>query len=52
MMAIDFSLTPEQLELRRVAREFAQETLKPVIREADREQDTQKAFQMIKPAYE
>jgi acyl-CoA dehydrogenase len=51
-MAIDFSLTPEQLELRRVAREFSQEVLKPLIRDADAEQDTQKAFQMVKPAYE
>jgi alkylation response protein AidB-like acyl-CoA dehydrogenase len=51
-MAIDFSLTPEQLELRRVAREFSQEVLKPLIRDADAEQDTQKAFQMVRPAYE
>lgn len=49
---IDFSLTPEQKALQRVAREFAQEVLKPVVRAADAEPDPQKGFQMIKPAYE
>jgi alkylation response protein AidB-like acyl-CoA dehydrogenase len=51
-MAIDFSLTPQQKELQRVAREFAQEVLKPLITAADAEPDPQKGFQMIKPAYE
>jgi alkylation response protein AidB-like acyl-CoA dehydrogenase len=51
-MAIDFSLTPEQLELRRVAREFSEEILRPLIAAADAEPDPQKGFQMVKPAYE
>ena len=51
-MAIDFSLTPEQKELQRVSREFAQEVLKPLVAAADAEPDPQKGFQMIKPAYE
>lgn len=49
---IDFSLTVEQKALQRVAREFAQEVLKPLVRAADAEPDPQKGFQMIKPAYE
>ena len=51
-MAIDFSLTPQQKELQRVAREFSLEVLKPLIRDADAEPDPQKGFQMVKPAYE
>jgi alkylation response protein AidB-like acyl-CoA dehydrogenase len=51
-MAIDFSLTSQQKALRRVAREFAQEVLKPIVKAADAEPDPQKGFQMIKPAYE
>ncbi len=51
-MAIDFSLTPEQKALRKVAREFAQDVLKPLVKAADAEPDPQKGFQMIKPAYE
>ena len=51
-MAIDFSLTPQQKELQRVAREFSLEALKPLIRAADAEPDPQKGFQMVKPAYE
>src|ERR1043165_4679079 len=51
-MPIDFSLTDDQKALQRTAREFAQEVLKPVVADADAEPDTQKAFQMIKPAYE
>ena len=49
---IDFSLTPEQKTLQKVAREFSQEILKPLVRAADAEPDPQKGFQMIKPAYE
>lgn len=49
---IDFSLTPEQKTLQKVAREFAQDILKPLVRAADAEPDPQKGFQMIKPAYE
>lgn len=51
-MPIDFSLTPPQKELQRVAREFAQEVLKPLVVAADAEPDPQKGFQLIKPAYE
>jgi alkylation response protein AidB-like acyl-CoA dehydrogenase len=49
---IDFSLTPEQKTLQKVAREFSQDILKPLVRAADAEPDPQKGFQMIKPAYE
>ena len=49
---IDFSLTPEQKTLQKVAREFSQEILKPLVRAADAEPDPLKGFQMIKPAYE
>ena len=48
---IDFSLTPEQRTLQKVAREYAEDILKPVIRAADAEPDPIKGFQMIKPAY-
>ena len=51
-MAIDFTLTDEQKDLQRTAREFAQEVLKPVVAAADAEPDTQKAFQMMQPAYQ
>ena len=51
-MAIDFTLTDEQKDIQRTAREFAQDVLKPVVAAADRELDTQVAFQMMKPAYE
>ena len=51
-MAIDFSLSPQQKELQKVAREFSQEVLKPLIRAADAEPDPQKGFTMVKPAYE
>ena len=49
---IDFSLSSEQKTLQKVAREFSQEILKPLVRAADAEPDPQKGFQMIKPAYE
>jgi alkylation response protein AidB-like acyl-CoA dehydrogenase len=49
---IDFSLTPEQKALQKVAREFSEDLLRPVIRAADAEQDPQKGFQMIKPVYQ
>lgn len=51
-MAIDFTLTPEQKAIQKTAREFAQDLLWPIAQKADREPDTQKAFQMTKPAYE
>ena len=50
-MAIDFTLTPEQVALQKTAREFAQNTLKPLVAKADAEPDPLKGFQMVKPAY-
>lgn len=51
-MSIDFSLTTAQQQLQRLAREFSQEVLKPLVAAADAEPDPQKGFQMVKPAYE
>src|ERR687897_815393 len=50
-MAIDFSLSNEQRELQANAREFAENTLGPVVRAADEEPDPLRAFQMTKDAY-
>ena len=50
-MAIDFTLTSAQQKLQRNAREFAVEILQPLVKTADEEPDTQKAFQLIKGAY-
>jgi nitroalkane oxidase len=50
-MAIDFTLTSAQQRLQRNAREFAVEILQPIVKTADAEPDTQKAFQLIKGAY-
>jgi alkylation response protein AidB-like acyl-CoA dehydrogenase len=50
-MAIDFTLTSAQQRLQRNAREFAVEILQPIVRTADEEPDTQKAFQILKGAY-
>jgi alkylation response protein AidB-like acyl-CoA dehydrogenase len=50
-MAIDFTLTTAQRKLQQNAREFAVEILAPVVKAADEEPDTQKAFQMLKGAY-
>jgi alkylation response protein AidB-like acyl-CoA dehydrogenase len=50
-MAIDFTLTSAQQKLQRNAREFAVEILQPIVRIADEEPDTQKAFQLVKGAY-
>lgn len=50
-MAIDFTLTSAQRRLQRNAREFALDILQPLVRHADEEADTQKAFQMLKGAY-
>jgi alkylation response protein AidB-like acyl-CoA dehydrogenase len=50
-MAIDFTLTPAQRKLQRNAREFAVDILQPLVRIADEEPDTQKAFQLLKGAY-
>src|SRR6186713_3459419 len=50
-MAIDFTLTSDQQRLQRNAREFAVEILQPLVKIADEEPDTQKAFQILKGAY-
>lgn len=50
-MAIDFTLTHEQKQLRRTAKEFSQDILKPLAVKADAEPDPQQAFAMMKPAY-
>src|SRR5258708_12985446 len=50
-MSIDFTLTPDQQELQKIARAFSEDALKPVVKEADLEPDTQKAFQMMKGPY-
>ena len=50
-MAIDFTLTPAQQKLQKNAREFAVEVLQPLVKVADEEPDTQKAFQSLKGAY-
>ena len=50
-MAIDFTLTSAQQRLQRNAREFAVEILAPLVKAADEEPDTQKAFQGLKGAY-
>lgn len=50
-MAIDFTLTREQKELQKTARDFAQKILKPVVKEADACPDPWKGFLMTKEAY-
>ncbi len=50
-MAIDFTLTAAQQKLQRNAREFAVDILQPLVKAADEEADTQKAFQSLKGAY-
>ncbi|MFA9462509.1 acyl-CoA dehydrogenase family protein [Thiohalorhabdus sp. Cl-TMA] len=51
-MPIDFTLTPEQEQIQKTTRDFARNTLKPIVEEAWQEPDPQKAFVMTKPAYE
>lgn len=51
-MAIDFTLTQEQVNIQKTARQFAQEVVRPMAVKAEREPDTQKAFQMTKAAYQ
>lgn len=51
-MAIDFTLTREQKELQKTARDFAQKVLKPVVKEADACTDPWKGFLMTKKVYE
>src|SRR4051812_49831097 len=50
-MAIDFTLTPEQKVLQEAARDFAENVLRPVVREADEEPDPLRAFNLTRPAY-
>jgi nitroalkane oxidase len=50
-MAVDFTLTSAQQRLQRNAREFAVEVLQPLVKSADEESDTQRAFAMLKGAY-
>ena len=50
-MTIDFTLTSAQQKLQRNAREFAVEILQPLVKLADEEPDTQKAFRILKGAY-
>lgn len=50
-MTIDFTLTAEQQKLQLAVRDFAENVLEPCVREADRETDPLKAFQLTKPAY-
>ena len=50
-MAIDFSLTNEQRKLQADTREFAENVLGPVVREADAEPDPLRGFQRTKEAY-
>ena len=50
-MPIDFTLTSYQRRLQRLAREFANEILSPLVREADEDADPQMAFQSVKGAY-
>jgi alkylation response protein AidB-like acyl-CoA dehydrogenase len=50
-MSIDFTLTPEQKQLQASVRNFAENVLAPVVREADAETDPLRGFQRTKPAY-
>ena len=50
-MAIDFTLSNEQREVQANAREFAENVLGPVVREADAEPDPLRGFQRTKAAY-
>jgi acyl-CoA dehydrogenase len=50
-VAIDFTLSEQQRQLQLDARQFAQNVLAPVVREADAEPDPLRAFQLTKPAY-
>lgn len=50
-MAIDFTLTKEQKELQKMARDFAQNTLKPVVTEADRNPNAWEGFKATQEVY-
>ncbi len=46
-MAIDFTLTPDQQVLQESARDFAENILRPVVREADEEPDPLRGFSEV-----
>ena len=50
-MAIDFTLTKQQQDLRDAARDFAESVLAPIVRDADGSPDPHEAFAKTKPAY-
>jgi acyl-CoA dehydrogenase len=50
-MAIDFTLSEEQRSVQQSARDFAENVLAPVVREADAEPDPLRGWQITKPAY-
>ncbi|HEY2190883.1 MAG TPA: acyl-CoA dehydrogenase family protein [Actinomycetospora sp.] len=50
-MPIDFDLSPEQRTLKKTAREFAHEVLRPAAERADTLADAQEAFRAMKPVY-
>lgn len=50
-MPIDFVLTPQQVQMRREAREFAREVLLPVSMESERQRDPHQAFLCTRSAY-
>ena len=50
-MAIDFTLSQAQKDVQLLARDFAENVLAPVVREADAEPDPLRGFQKTKPAY-
>jgi nitroalkane oxidase len=50
-MAIDFTLTTQQRDIQKMAREFARDVLAPVVRQADSEPDPLAGFNLTKPAY-
>ncbi|MFD1233017.1 acyl-CoA dehydrogenase family protein [Pseudonocardia benzenivorans] len=52
IVAVDFALTDRQRALKRNAREFAREVLRPAAEAADRIADPHEAFRAMKPVYE
>lgn len=50
-MAIDFTLTSDQLSIQKSVRAFATDMLKPIVTEARTIADPQEAFRALKPAY-
>ena len=50
-MPIDFDLSSEQRTLKKTAREFAHEVLRPAAERADTLADAQEAFRAMKPVY-